>query len=113
VDPHVHLIPGGLFLKTVNLRGLQGGRQQLADRLAAAAAAAAAAGDGSSGGSNGGRKAWLIGVGWSESDWGGELPDKTWIDEVSMGCWLSVCVCQGGGMDGKQRGLGRAKMGVH
>jgi predicted amidohydrolase YtcJ len=89
VDPHVHLIPGGLLLSSINLRDLKGGRQEFAQRVAAAAAAAAAGGSsGSSSDSSGGfsvsdRSSWLIGMGWSESDWGGELPNRSWVDEVS------------------------------
>jgi predicted amidohydrolase YtcJ len=68
VDPHVHLIFGGLSLSQVNLRGASS-RAEVAARVAAAAAAAA---DGT----------WLLGGGWSESDWGGQLPDASWLDEV-------------------------------
>lgn len=69
VDPHVHLIFGGLSLSQINLRGASS-RQEVAARVAAAAAAAA---DG----------AWLLGGGWSEADWGGGLPDASWLDEAS------------------------------
>jgi predicted amidohydrolase YtcJ len=68
VDPHVHLIFGGLSLSQVSLRGASS-RQEVAARVAAAAAAAA---DGE----------WLLGGGWSEADWGGGLPDASWVDEV-------------------------------
>ncbi|WIA21836.1 hypothetical protein OEZ85_004212 [Tetradesmus obliquus] len=68
VDPHVHLIFGGLSLSQINLRGASS-RQEVAARVAAAAAAAA---DG----------AWLLGGGWSEADWGGGLPDASWLDEM-------------------------------
>jgi hypothetical protein len=79
---------GGLSLGHVNLRGLTGGRAEMAARLAAAAAGSS---DGSSGGSSSGSSAewvrsdWIIGTGWSESDWGGGWPDRTWIDEVRVG----------------------------
>jgi hypothetical protein len=81
VDPHVHLIPGGLFLSKVNLRELRGGRQEFAQRLAAAAASDSSSSS-SSGGGDAGLLRWLLGIGWSESDWGGQLPDRNWIDEV-------------------------------
>ena len=74
---------GGLSLGHVNLRGLTGGRAEMAARLAAAAAS-------SSGGSSSAewvRSDWIIGTGWSESDWGGGWPDRTWLDEVK-GCML-------------------------
>jgi predicted amidohydrolase YtcJ len=70
VDPHVHLIFGGLSLSQVDLRGASS-RQQVAARVAAAAAAAE---DG----------AWLLGGGWSEANWGGQLPDASWLDEVRL-----------------------------
>eukprot|EP00882_Tetradesmus_deserticola_P005072 GHRQ01005344.1.p1 GENE.GHRQ01005344.1~~GHRQ01005344.1.p1 ORF type:complete len:554 (+),score=202.48 GHRQ01005344.1:614-2275(+) len=69
VDPHVHLIFGGLSLSQVELRGVSS-RQEVAARIAAAAAAAE---DG----------AWLLGGGWSEANWGGEMPDASWIDEAA------------------------------
>jgi hypothetical protein len=109
VDPHVHLVPGGLLLSSINLRNLQGGRQEFAQRVAAAAAAGGSNGSnggssGSSGGSSGSdRSAWLIGIGWSESDWGGDLPHRSWIDEVGR----AVLVVQGnclGGKGGRQLG---------
>lgn len=58
---------------------------------AAASDAADSAGGSNGGGSGGGsisdRRAWIIGSGWSESDWGGQLPDRSWVDEV-RGCTM-------------------------
>jgi Amidohydrolase family len=68
IDPHVHLIPGGLTLTSIDLRGVTG-RADFAARIAAAAAAAAPG-------------EWLTAFGWSEADWGGGLPDVAWVDEV-------------------------------
>lgn len=28
---------------------------------------------------------WLLGGGWSEADWGGALPDASWLDDVRAG----------------------------
>ena len=86
---------GGLSLGYVNLRGLTGGKAEMAALLAAAAA-----GSNGSNGSGGGewvRSDWIIGTGWSESDWGGGWPDRTWIDEVRTCFACAMCVCVGGG----------------
>lgn len=79
MDPHVHLIPSGLALADVNLRHVSS-KQELVQRIAdrAAAAAAAAAYDGEGG------VPWLLGGGWSEHEWGGDLPDASWIDAVGQ-----------------------------
>ncbi|KAF8057238.1 LAF3 [Scenedesmus sp. PABB004] len=76
VDAHVHLVPGGLSLSQIDLRGAAS-RREVAERVAAAAAAAPPG-------------AWLLGTGWSEADWseaegGAVLPDASWIDEAAGG----------------------------
>lgn len=85
VDPHVHLIPSSLALTDVNLRHVSSKAeliQRVADRAAAAAAKAAEAGADAP---------WLLGGGWSEHEWGGGLPDASWIDEVRLfACLLSI-----------------------
>jgi hypothetical protein len=93
---------GGLSLGYVNLRGLTGGKAEMAARLAAAAAGssgsnAASNGSNGSGGGQWVRSDWIIGTGWSESDWGGGWPDRTWIDEVRTCFACAMCVCEGGG----------------
>eukprot|EP00887_Chlorella_sp_A99_P005517 scaffold1.g5517.t1 len=70
VDAHVHLIPGGLSLLRLDLRA--------ADSRAALQAAVAAAAARLQPGQ------WLLGFNWDESRWGGELPDKSWVDGAGV-----------------------------
>eukprot|EP00879_Flechtneria_rotunda_P010028 GHRR01010484.1.p1 GENE.GHRR01010484.1~~GHRR01010484.1.p1 ORF type:complete len:723 (+),score=236.85 GHRR01010484.1:581-2749(+) len=79
VDPHVHLIPGGLLLAGVQLRGSHS-KQEMQRRLAAGAVKLSTTGVAS--GSELAH-AWLMGGGWSEEDWGTEMPDASWIDEAT------------------------------
>lgn len=69
IDPHLHLIPGGLSLQAINLRAARS-KQQFQQLIADAAAAAPSGGE------------WLVGFGWDETTWGGETPDASWIDEA-------------------------------
>ncbi|KAL4431236.1 hypothetical protein ABPG75_006492 [Micractinium tetrahymenae] len=69
IDAHLHLIPGGLSLSRLDLSAATS-RQQF---VSAVAAAAAGLSDGS----------WLLGAGWDESKWGGELPSAAWVDAVT------------------------------
>jgi hypothetical protein len=66
VDSHVHLIPGGLSLSRLDLSSIAS-KQQLVQAVAAAAARLPVG-------------SWLLGGGWDESHWGGELPSAAWID---------------------------------
>lgn len=68
VDAHLHLIPGGLSLKYVNLRNARS-QQEFASIVKAAA-------DKLQPGQ------WILGGQWDDNVWGGGLPDVTWIDEV-------------------------------
>eukprot|EP00878_Enallax_costatus_P010764 GHUV01011241.1.p1 GENE.GHUV01011241.1~~GHUV01011241.1.p1 ORF type:complete len:398 (+),score=100.66 GHUV01011241.1:110-1195(+) len=77
VDPHVHLIPSGLALSDVNLRHVTSKGeliQRVADRAVALWQQQQTADAG---------QPWLLGGSWSEHEWGGELPDASWIDEVT------------------------------
>ncbi len=74
IDAHLHLIPGGLSLSRLDLSAITS-REELASAVAAAAAGLAA-----------GR--WLLGGGWDESRWGGELPSAAWVDAGERG-WLA------------------------
>ncbi|KAL4419238.1 hypothetical protein ABPG77_001176 [Micractinium sp. CCAP 211/92] len=69
IDAHLHLIPGGLSLSRLDLSAITS-REELASAVAAAAAGLAA-----------GR--WLLGGGWDESRWGGELPSAAWVDAAA------------------------------
>jgi hypothetical protein len=68
-DAHLHLVDGGLQLATVQLRHATS-RDQFA-RLIGEQSKSLPAG------------AWVLGGGWDHSMWGGELPDRSWIDAVS------------------------------
>ena len=69
VDSHVHLIPGGLSLMRLDLRHATS-KQAFIDAVAAATSQLAPG-------------AWLLGGGWEESRWGGELPAAEWVDAVT------------------------------
>lgn len=69
IDAHVHFLDGGLQLSRVQLRGARS-REEFVDRLARFA-----------------RKLqpgeWILGGEWDHTVWGGELPTRDWIDEVT------------------------------
>ncbi|KAG2492348.1 hypothetical protein HYH03_009296 [Edaphochlamys debaryana] len=71
VDAHTHVIPGGLALGRVMLRGVAS-RAEFVQRVAGAAAAL-------------GPREWVLGGLWDEGDWGGELPSRHWLDEAGGG----------------------------
>ncbi|PNH12482.1 putative amidohydrolase ytcJ, partial [Tetrabaena socialis] len=71
VDAHVHVIPGGLSLGQVDLRGARS-RAELQRRVGEVAAGLAAG-------------EWVLGGQWDEGEWGGELPSAQWLDEVTGG----------------------------
>ena len=71
IDPHVHLIPGGLSLAGADLR-----RASSREAFEAGVAAAAAAlGEGE----------WILGGFWDDNLWGGDLPDASWADAAAGG----------------------------
>jgi hypothetical protein len=69
IDPHVHVIHGGMSLSQLDL----GAASSKAAFVAAVAAAAARLPPG----------AWLLGGNWDESRWGGEPPVAAWIDAAT------------------------------
>eukprot|EP00873_Tetraselmis_striata_P008162 jgi/Tetstr1/428426/TSEL_018440.t1 len=69
VDAHVHLMRGGLSLRELDLSSVSSVQE-----LVAAVAGAAAEGDG-----------WLLGRGWNNDRWGGEMPRASWIDQATGG----------------------------
>ncbi|KAG2430260.1 hypothetical protein HXX76_010358 [Chlamydomonas incerta] len=71
VDAHTHIIPGGLALMRVQLRAVRS-RAQWEARVSAAAAAL-------------GPGEWVLGGLWDESEWGGQLPSREWLDQVCGG----------------------------
>jgi predicted amidohydrolase YtcJ len=68
VDAHVHVVPAGLSLGRVDLRGVTS-RDRLQERVAEAEARL-------------GPREWLLGGQWDEGDWGGQLPTAEWLDQV-------------------------------
>ncbi|VYS60527.1 unnamed protein product [Arabidopsis thaliana] len=69
IDSHVHLISGGLQMAQVGLRGVS----QKDEFCKMVKDAVQNAKEGS----------WILGGGWNNDFWGGELPSASWIDEIS------------------------------
>ncbi|CAA7060402.1 unnamed protein product [Microthlaspi erraticum] len=69
IDSHVHLISGGLQMAQVGLRGVS----QKDEFCKMVKDAVQNAKEGS----------WILGGGWNNDFWGGELPSGSWIDEIS------------------------------
>jgi predicted amidohydrolase YtcJ len=77
IDSHIHLIEGGLHLTSVQLRDAKS-PEEFARRIEEFAKS---------------RKAgeWITGGDWDHTIWGGELPDRQWIDEATPDTpvWIS------------------------
>lgn len=69
IDSHIHLIDGGLRLASVQLRDAKS-RVEFVRRLGEYAKTQPAG-------------AWITGGDWDHSLWGGELPSRDWLDEVT------------------------------
>ncbi len=69
VDAHVHLQAGGLDLHRVDLRGVDS-PEELVRRVGERARALP---EGS----------WILGGGWDEHLWGGQLPHRRWLDSAA------------------------------
>ena len=69
VDAHAHLVMGGFFLADLDLRAART-PEQFREAVQAAAAGKAAG-------------EWVVGGGWDQFRWGGELPAAAWIDGFS------------------------------
>ncbi len=78
-DSHIHLIEGGRHLASVQLRHAKS-KEEFASLIAKFIKTKRPPG-----------KQWLTGGDWDHTLWGGELPDRNWIDEVTGGIpvWLS------------------------
>ncbi|KAL2478216.1 Amidohydrolase family [Forsythia ovata] len=69
IDSHVHLLFGGLQMAQVQLRGVDT-REHFVNKVKEAL-------------SNMRHGSWLLGGGWNNDLWGGELPMASWIDDIS------------------------------
>jgi predicted amidohydrolase YtcJ len=69
IDSHIHLVDGGLNLANVRLRDAAT-REEFVRRIKERADALE---DGE----------WILGDDWDHTLWGGELPDRNWIDKVT------------------------------
>jgi predicted amidohydrolase YtcJ len=69
IDSHVHFIEGGARLASVQLRDAAS-REEFAARIAAFAKTVP-------------EGTWITGGDWDHTLWGGELPRRDWIDEVT------------------------------
>ncbi|KAJ0245808.1 Protein LONG AFTER FAR-RED 3 [Hirschfeldia incana] len=69
IDSHVHLISGGVQMAQVGLRGVS--QKEEFCRMVKDAVKNAKEGS------------WILGGGWNNDFWGGELPSASWIDEIS------------------------------
>lgn len=78
IDSHIHLIDGGLHLTSVQLRDAAT-REEFVKRIADFAKRERRAG------------AWITGGDWDHTVWGGEMPDREWIDAVTPEApvWIS------------------------
>ena len=69
IDSHIHLVDGGLHLTSVQLRDAKT-REEFVRRVGEFAKTTPAG-------------AWITGGDWDHTVWGGELPDRDWIDAVT------------------------------
>ncbi|SDE26580.1 amidohydrolase [Kordiimonas lacus] len=76
IDNHVHFFEGSFTLTQVQLRDAAT-PEEFTRRIAEAAAKAPAG-------------TWVLGGNWDHELWGGELPDRAWIDEVTGDVPVSV-----------------------
>lgn len=68
-DSHVHFIDGGFGLSSVSLRDAKT-KQEFINRIAAFTTTVPAG-------------TWILNGDWDHTNWGGELPEASWIDSVS------------------------------
>ncbi|KAL3329941.1 hypothetical protein AABB24_034017 [Solanum stoloniferum] len=69
IDSHLHFIPGGLEMARVELRGVNT-KDLFVDKIRKAVA-------------NVKQGSWLLGGGWNNDIWGGDLPMASWIDSIT------------------------------
>ncbi|PQQ19672.1 uncharacterized protein Pyn_22603 [Prunus yedoensis var. nudiflora] len=77
IDSHVHLISGGLQMARVKLRGISQ-KDEFVRRVKEAVR-------------NANQGSWILGGGWNNDLWGGELPMASWVDDITPynPVWLS------------------------
>ncbi|KAL5078250.1 hypothetical protein RYX36_017234 [Vicia faba] len=77
IDSHVHFISGGLQVMQVGLRGVNK-KEEVIRRIKEAAESAKPS-------------SWILGGGWNNDQWGGDLPAAYWIDDFTPNnpVWLS------------------------
>lgn len=77
IDSHVHLIPGGLQMGRVELQGVNQ-KEEFVRRVKEAAG-------------NVKQGSWVLGGGWNNDLWGGELPMASWLDDFTADnpVWLT------------------------
>ncbi len=71
IDSHTHILEGGYRLTSVQLRDAST-KQEFINRIAAYASTL-----------NEGE--WILGGDWDHTHWGGDLPERSWIDSVTTG----------------------------
>lgn len=76
IDCHTHFIMGSSILSKPDFLSLST-RQEFIDRIGAATRKLP-------------ERQWLTGSPWDEQRWGGELPDRSWIDGVSGGVPVAI-----------------------
>jgi predicted amidohydrolase YtcJ len=78
IDAHIHLIDGGLHLTSVQLRDANS-REKFVERIAEFARKPRRDG------------AWITGGDWDHTVWGGEMPNRQWIDAATPDTpvWIS------------------------
>jgi len=69
IDTHVHLLTGGFNLNSVQLRNAKT-PEEFVKRIEAFAKTVP-------------KGSWILGGDWDHENWGGELPTKEWIDDVT------------------------------
>jgi predicted amidohydrolase YtcJ len=69
VDAHVHFLDGGFALASVQLRDART-KEELVARIKAFAATVPPG-------------TWILNGDWDHNNWGGELPERSWIDSVT------------------------------
>ncbi|TKY68292.1 putative amidohydrolase YtcJ [Spatholobus suberectus] len=77
IDSHVHFIDGGLQMMQVKLRGVNK-KEEFIRRIKDAAQSTK-------------QGSWILGGGWNNDLWAGDLPAASWIDDVTPNnpVWLS------------------------
>ncbi|MED6114660.1 Protein LONG AFTER FAR-RED 3 [Stylosanthes scabra] len=69
IDSHVHFIPGGLQMMQVDLRGVNK-KDEFIRRIKDAVQSTK-------------QGSWILGGGWNNDLWGGDLPAASWIDDFT------------------------------